>query len=359
MDLTAEVRPGANRYMAGAGVLLDLTDYLAEFETVAVITGEKSYDVFQSYMPEKLPYQVFRYDGSASDEDAARLATAIGHADAVVGIGGGRVMDTAKLTAEVLHSDLVLVPTIISNCAPYTPVTAVYNPDHSFKRIGGQIRASFLTIVDYQFLLQTPHDYFIAGIGDTVAKWYEIEGLTRHLSDDEKTAFIRLGIASAREILAILLASSDQAIADLTSQKLSAAFGNITDAIIGLSGTVGGFAGLYGRTAGAHAVHNGMTLLPETHPILHGAKVAYGVLVQLAYTNDFDEIRKLLPFYQKINLPIRLSQLAITNTDRGHLREMATFSASDFESFKLLDESITADKVMDAIEKLAKFVENQ
>ena len=46
------------------------------------------------------------------------------------------------------------------------------------------------------------------------------------------------------------------------------------------------------------ALANGLSLCSETHPILHGSKVAYGVLVQLAYTGDTSEIEKLLPFYQ-------------------------------------------------------------
>ena len=45
--------------------------------------------------------------------------------------------------------------------------------------------------------------------------------------------------------------------------------------------------------AGAHAIHNGLSYVDETHEILHGSKVAYGILVQLAYTGDDDEIRAL------------------------------------------------------------------
>ena len=33
--------------------------------------------------------------------------------------------------------------------------------------------------------------------------------------------------------------------------------------------------------AAAHAVHNGLTAVPQTHPYFHGEKVAYGLLVQV------------------------------------------------------------------------------
>lgn len=49
--LANEVRPGPNRYITGDGVLSDLPEYLSEFQEVAVITGEQSFDVFSAYSP--------------------------------------------------------------------------------------------------------------------------------------------------------------------------------------------------------------------------------------------------------------------------------------------------------------------
>ena len=62
----------------------------------------------------------------------------------------------------------MVIPTLISNCAPFTPIVAVYHPNRTFKAMGFMKRAPFLTLVDSNFLLATPKDYFVAGIGDTV-----------------------------------------------------------------------------------------------------------------------------------------------------------------------------------------------
>jgi len=359
MNLLEEVRPGANRYISGAGVLEQLEDLLRPFHKIAVITGEISYQVFQNYYNGEFNYPVHLYDGSASDEDGERLATEIKNVDVIVAIGGGRLLDTAKLATEIIGCELIMIPTLISNCAPYAPIIAVYTQaEHQFKRIGVTLKSSFVTLVDWELLLATPRDYLIAGIGDTLAKWYEIEGITRHLQATEKTAPVRLGIAVAKEVLAILKADGQSALAALKEQKVTPEFGRIADTIIALAGGVGGFAGKYGRIAGAHAIHNGLSLLPETHAVLHGAKVAYGVLVQLAYTGDFDEIDQLLTWYHELGLPTNLAGVNVATFDRDKLLVVAEFAGSKIESFVQIDPNVTPDGILAGIEKIEKLSKN-
>lgn len=352
MNKASEIRPGANIYLSGQDKLNQLPEYLAGFASIAVITGERSFEVFRNYYAGAFDYPVYRYDGSASEEDASRLANEIGHTQVIIGIGGGRVLDTAKMAAQELSCQLIIIPTLVSNCAPYAPVIAVYHPDHSFKKMGFLTQAAYITLVDWQFMLSTPQDYFIAGIGDTLAKWYEIEGITRKLKPENITAPVRLGIACGKEILAILLQDSQQALDDLKNQRLSPAFGRIVDTIIALSGVTGGFAAEYGRTAGAHAIHNGLSYIPATHEILHGAKVAYGILVQLAYSGDSEEIKQRLAFYKSVGLPCTLNELNIAATDKDALQKMAEFAASDKESFRMIDEGVTAQAILAAIAKV-------
>ncbi len=195
--LANEVRPGPNRYITGDGVLADLPEYLREFQEVAVITGEQSFDVFSNYYPHSFDYPIYRYDGSSSYENAQALAEAIQQADAVVAIGGGKVADTAKITAQTLGAELIVIPTLVSNCAPFTPVIVAYYPDHTICKIDYAKKGAYMTIVDTRFLLATPVDYFIAGIADTLAKYYEMEAIVRNMAEDDKTALVRLGFQSA------------------------------------------------------------------------------------------------------------------------------------------------------------------
>ena len=211
MKLSEEVRPGANRYVSGQEILQDLEAYLAPFKELAVITGEKSFQVFQDFYPKTLSYPIFHYDGTASVENGKKLAKEIGNVEAILAIGGGRLIDTCKVVAQELDCELIIIPTLVSNCAPYTPVAALYHPDHTFDKVGYLNKVSYLTLVDYDFLLATPYDYFVAGIGDTLAKWYEMEGIIRQVPQEELSASVRLGFVSAKEIFKILFADSKAA----------------------------------------------------------------------------------------------------------------------------------------------------
>ena len=114
------------------------------------------------------------------------------------------MIDTCKVVAQELDCELIIIPTLVSNCAPYTPVAALYHSDHTFDKVGYLNKVSYLTLVDYDFLLATPNDYFVAGIGDTLAKWYEMEGIIRQVPQEELSASVRLGFVSAKEIFKIL-----------------------------------------------------------------------------------------------------------------------------------------------------------
>ena len=352
MDITTEVRPGANRFVSGENILENLPSYLAGFKRIAVITGEKSSKAFKDYYRKELHYPTYRYDGSSSHENAVELAKKIGQSELILAIGGGRVIDTAKMVAEELNTELMVIPTLISNCAPFTPIVAVYRPDRTYKAMGFMKRAPFLTLVDWNFLLGTPKDYFIAGIGDTLAKWYEIEGITRNLSEGEKTAYVRLGIASAKAIQEILLTDAIPAIEDLEQHRVTPAFSRVADTIIGLAGETGGFAAKFGRSAGAHAIHDGLSYLPETHDQLHGMKVAYGILVQLAHTDDIREIHKLRPFYQATGLPLKLADLKVFDHSQEFLAPVTNHAASSEETFNMVNPKITSDQVYQAIRKI-------
>lgn len=356
MKIATEVRPGANRYVSGNHILKDLPNYLSDFKALSVLTGEKSFAAFSQFYKKMLPYPIYHYDGTASVENGEALADTIGSADAILAIGGGRLIDTAKVTARALNCELIIIPTLVSNCAAYTPIGALYHTDHTFDQVAYFPRVSYLTLVDYDFLLDTPHDYLVAGIGDTLAKWYEMEGIIRHETLNALPASVHLGFAAAKVIFKILFEDSAQALSDLKNHDASAAFGCIADTVIELSGTVGGFAGAYGRMSGAHALHNGLSLLTETHEILHGSKVAYGVLVQLAYTNDFEEIKKLLPFYKSSELPTQLQALHLKKFDAIQLQPVADFAASKEESYRLIDPDVTGSKILSAIEALENFV---
>ena len=71
-----------------------------------------------------------------------------------------------------------------------------------------------------------------------------------------------------------------------------------------------------GGVAAAHAFHHGLADIAETHGALHGEKVAFGVLAELALNDRSDaEILELARFNQSVALPVTLAGLGINDAD--------------------------------------------
>jgi len=130
---------------------------------------------------------------------------------------------------------------------------------------------------------------------------------------------------------------------DILLQKSKTALDNpggdvwqeIVDATVLLPGVIGGLGGANCRTVAAHAIHNGLTHLRETHDSLHGEKVAYGILVQLrleemVQANQLaaSARQQLLEFYAQIGLPKSLEDLGLENVTLAQLRQVADMACT-------------------------------
>lgn len=354
MRLSQVVRPGPGQFLCESGALNYLDQKLASFTDPIIITGELSYQAFKKHYSGSLDLPVFQYDGTASHEDMERLSSLIKGTDCVVGIGGGRALDTAKGTAALLKVEYVTIPTVLGTCSAYTPLSAVYHPDHTFKVVDYYEKAALLCLMDLDLLVESPKNYFMGGIGDTLAKWYEAEGITRHV-EGNLPAMVQVGLRTAKATQELLLKDSTEALKSLENTEVTDAFKRVAETVIAIAGTVGGFAGEYGRMAGAHAVHNGMSLIQETHVFEHGVKVAYGVLIQLWASGDEKEVRKLLLFFESNHFPHRFSDFAVKNNFLEKAKKVAAFAASDNETFKLAVPGVTKEAIFEAMNAVEDF----
>ncbi len=189
-----------------------------------------------------------------------------------------------------------------------------------------------------------------SGIGDTLAKWYEAEAVIRN-TEEAPPLMAQAGLRQAEYIRHLLLRYSEAAVVSMEKGELSVPFIHTAETIIMLAGTVGGYGGRLCRMAGAHAVHNGLSFLQETHQVLHGQKVAYGILVQLALENRRHEIEELLPFYRRLGFPVSLCALGILDNHEEAKRRIASHACRAEESLCLMGQYCEKD-VSAAIESL-------
>lgn len=273
------------------------------------------------------------YGADCSESALANLRQAVTEhqADCIIGVGGGKALDAAKLIAHQCSLRVATIPTSGATCAAWTALSNVYSEAGAFSYDVALDRAPDLLILDYDVIQTASQRTLVAGIGDALAKWYEASVSS---GQSDRTLIIA-AVQQARVLRDLLFQKSAAALADPGGTQ----WREVVDATVLLAGVIGGLGGAQCRTVAAHAVHNGLTHLLQSHETLHGEKVAYGILVQLRLEELVQNNRlaatarqQLIKFYAEIGLPQSLADLGLANitiADLQHAAEVACSIGSD------------------------------
>ncbi|WP_017471275.1 iron-containing alcohol dehydrogenase family protein [Amphibacillus jilinensis] len=354
-----QVQGAPNLYRCHKGALNELKQLVINegWKKGLLVHGNASWTVSAPFIQSlNLPLVATQYHGECTREEVARIVALALEAgvDYILGVGGGKIIDLVKATADCLQQPFLLVPTLASNCAPWTPLSVFYDQEGRFTDYEVFSRNAFMVAIEPELIMNSPAPFLRAGIGDTLAKWYEADVLVKQL--EHKPIPVNVAAHAARLCHDVLLEHGAQAIQDHAEQKITRSFIQTVETIIMVGGMVGGFGERYGRIAGAHSIHNGLTVLPETHDKLHGDKVAYGILVQLALENRFDEIEKLLPYYHQLALPTCLKDLGVVVDQQNLVFEQVAKAATKVtESIHFMERS-TEEAVAHAMKQLDTWI---
>jgi uncharacterized oxidoreductase len=357
-DTDIRVVTGPANYFSFPGAIERLADFYSpqQLQHALWIYGERALNAAQAFLPKDFSDpQATRvlFKAHCSESEVQRITGIAGDdRQVVIGIGGGAVLDTAKVVARKLGLPVVAIPTIAATCAAWTPLSVWYNDEGVALNYEIFNDANHLVLVEPQIILQAPKEYLLAGIGDTLAKWYEAVVLCPQPQSLPLTA--QLGLNTALTIRDILLNESEAALQAQSEGQLSKPLINVIDAIIAGGGLVGGLGERYTRIAAAHSVHNGLTALPQTDVFLHGTKVAYGILVQSALLKQFDVVSQLIAQYQRLDLPVSLAQLQVDIHDRQQVSRLIERTLKAGESIHLLPDQPNAETLAAALEYVEK-----
>ena len=124
------------------------------------------------------------YEKDCSEAALAALNQAAdGHgADFIIGVGGGKALDSAKLLAHQRQIPIATVPTSAATCAGWTALSNVYSDEGAFLYDVGLPRCPDMIVLDYDLVATAPQRTLVAGIGDAIAKWYEASVSSGHSS---------------------------------------------------------------------------------------------------------------------------------------------------------------------------------
>ncbi|MDH6365027.1 putative oxidoreductase [Enterococcus sp. PF1-24] len=359
MEQALIVRGAPQEYQCGAGAWQQLPNHLKrrDLKKLLVLHGEKSWAAVKNYFPDLSKFEVDYeyYGGNCTDELAEKFAQLVltNKYQGIIAVGGGKVSDCGKLAAYLAKVPIIMLPTLSATCAAYTPLSVVYDDHGVMERLAFFPVSNALVLIEPAVILESPVELMVAGIGDTLAKWYEADAIIAQL--EIKPIEVKVAEYAAQQCQEVLLRDSEAALASMEKQEISQPFLNVLETNILLAGMVGGFGDEYGRTAGAHSIHDAMTLLPASHQQLHGNKVAYGVFVQLVIEMKWHEIEKLLPFYQKLGLPHSLAAMNMHLTEKEYMA-VATRACIEDETIHFMKEEISPEIVKQAMLDLEAFM---
>mgnify|MGYP000755670595 FL=1 len=105
-----------------------------------------------------------------------------------------------------------------------------------------------------------------------------------------------------------------------------------------------------GGLAGAHAIHNGFTVLDECHHMYHGEKVAFGTITQLVLENiPAEELEDIIDWCIELGLPVTLKELGITEVTDEKLMAVATAACAENDTLHNMPFEVTPETVCAAI----------
>jgi glycerol dehydrogenase-like iron-containing ADH family enzyme len=343
------------RVIRGSQVLLHSADEIARLgKRPLVIAGENTFTNTKSQLQPLLKSNILEVakafyspDCSEASLETLRQAAEEHNADVIVGVGGGKALDTSKLIAHQLHLPVVTIPTSAATCAAWTALSNVYSDAGAFLYDVSLAQCPDLLILDYDLVKTAPQRTLVAGIGDAIAKWYEASVSSGH---SEQTLIIA-AVQQARVLRDILFQKSVAAI----QEPGGAAWREVVDASVLLAGVIGGLGGAQCRTVAAHAVHNGLTHICG-HGSIHGEKVAFGILVQLRLEEMLQNNQlaatsrqQLLKFYSEIGLPRNLEELGLAEVTIKQLQQAVEIALEEKSDIHRLPFKVSPEQLMAAM----------
>ena len=344
-----------NKYLQGRGVLRDLGKHASGLgrkffivggPTAISCTREK---IETSLQEEGMEYdfEVFRGECTQAEIDRLVKAAEDSKAEVLGAVGGGKVIDAAKATADGVGLPIVVIPTIASSDAPCSAVSVVYTEEGRVEKPLKLAKNPDLVLVDMEIIAVAPTRTLVAGMGDAMATKFEAEAAAGSFSETLAGGiFTQTSLGLARLCYDVLLEYGLSAKAAVERKAVTPSLDRVVEANILMSGI--GFES--SGVAAAHAISVGFTMLPRSKSSFHGEQVAFGTLAQLVMEGrDGNILKQVFGFCKSVGLPTNLDGLGLSGITKEELKTIAEKTCGEGMTVHNLGYRVEPQAVIDAI----------
>ena len=288
------------------------------------------------------------YGGECTYEHMERLACIARErqAEFILGVGGGKALDTAKGCAHMTGLPVITVPTIASTCAAVTAISVVYDNRGVFIESMFHDAPPAFAVIDLGVIAAAPACYLRAGIGDAMAKHVECTLASRGRLLNHSSG---MAVALSSMTFEPHLTYGEQAIKDAQQHVPSEVLGQVVLANIVSTGMVSLLVDEIYNGAIAHALFYGMTKIPgfEAH-VLHGDAVGYGILVQEMVDGQHERFERVRSLLANIGIPVTFAQMGYQWTE-DLLSCVVPASLAALNNARVMPYTVTEDMLREAI----------
>lgn len=289
------------------------------------------------------------FHGECSKTEINRLNTIMQekNCDLVIGIGGGKIFDTAKAVAYYGKSPVIICPTIASTDAPCSALSVIYTDEGVFEEYLFLPANPNMVLMDTDIITKSPVRLSVAGMGDALATYFEARACKR------SGAISCAGGKTTEAALALAKLCFDTLMEEGIKAKTALEVGACTEAvekIIEANTLLSGIGFESAGLAGAHAIHNGMTVLPECHHMYHGEKVAFGTITQLVLENvPVEDLEEVILFCIEVGLPVTWKELGVEEITDEKIMEVAKAACAEDDTLHNMPFEVTEETVAAAL----------
>ena len=317
-------RIGCGRYIQGKGYISKCGEEIIRHGTSPMIIGD---DTTLGLTQEKLTksiaplcnnYEIIYHNGTCNDERATELAAYAKSKgfDVIVGVGGGVLMDFAKLCAHFADLPVINVPTSSATCASYAPLSVRYTPDGRTVGSKHYDREVNAVIADTEIIGAQPVRLLLSGVFDALAKFIEIKQRFNESTENYPIGLDYAYVLSRRSY-EVLNSKIEDCIADMKRGEITGNVDQVIFTAIAATGVISGIARGSNQCALAHKFYEATrTLFHESaKPYLHGEIVGVGLLLQNHFNGEEENNASLLELMKKNGMPYRVSDIGIKKSE--------------------------------------------